>query len=82
VVALVGPNGAGKTTLMMLAAGMLRPNQGQLRVLGDRPSGRGTNPKIAFLAQERPLYRGFTVAETLRMGRELNLTWTTGTPSG
>jgi ABC-type multidrug transport system ATPase subunit len=32
VVALVGPNGAGKTTLLNIAAGLLRPTRGTVRV--------------------------------------------------
>jgi len=34
IVALIGLNGAGKTTLMRLALGMLRPSEGEVRVLG------------------------------------------------
>jgi ABC-2 type transport system ATP-binding protein len=40
ITGLVGPNGSGKTTLMNLIAGLLRPDQGTLSVLGlgpDRP---------------------------------------------
>ena len=33
-VALVGPSGSGKTTLAMLACGLLRPQQGRIRVDG------------------------------------------------
>jgi ABC-2 type transport system ATP-binding protein len=75
VVALVGPNGAGKTTLMSLTTGLLRPTTGQVRVFGQQPDGRGTHPGLSFLGQQKPLYPGLTVADTLRLGQQLNPTW-------
>ncbi|UXY20383.1 ABC transporter ATP-binding protein [Streptomyces cynarae] len=72
---LVGPNGAGKTTLMSIAANLLAPTTGTLRVFGARPDSAEAGRRVAFLAQEKPLYRRFTVAETLRLGRELNPGW-------
>ncbi|MFJ4470018.1 ABC transporter ATP-binding protein [Streptomyces sp. NPDC089424] len=72
---LVGPNGAGKTTLMGIAANVLEPTEGTLRVFGAAPESAEAGRRTAFLAQEKPLYRRFTVAETLRMGRELNPGW-------
>jgi ABC-2 type transport system ATP-binding protein len=77
VTALVGPNGAGKTTLLQLAVGLRKPTAGDVRVLGHSPrrEAAAVLPRIGFLAQEHPLYAGFTIAETLKLGRKLNPTW-------
>ncbi|MEU8525696.1 MULTISPECIES: ABC transporter ATP-binding protein [Streptomyces] len=64
ICALVGPNGAGKSTLLGLAAGLLRPTEGRLQA--------PARERIAYVAQDKPLYGQLTVAETLRLGRELN----------
>ena len=65
VVALVGPNGAGKTTLLHAVVGLLSPDQGRLTTSGE----------VAFMAQDKPLYGDFRVAEMLRFGRRLNPSW-------
>jgi ABC-2 type transport system ATP-binding protein len=77
VTALIGPNGAGKSTLLQLAVGLSRPTVGEVRVLGGDPrrDAGSVLPRVGFLAQEHPLYKGFTVAETLRLGRSLNPGW-------
>jgi ABC-2 type transport system ATP-binding protein len=77
VTALVGPNGAGKTTLLQMAVGLLRPSAGELRVLGcdPRQDVRDVLPRVGFVAQDHPLHKGFTLAETLELGRRLNPTW-------
>jgi ABC-2 type transport system ATP-binding protein len=77
VTGLVGPNGAGKTTLLQIAVGLHRPTSGRIRVLGLDPSREAVPllSRIGFVAQDRPLPQGFTVAETLEIGRRLNPRW-------
>jgi ABC-2 type transport system ATP-binding protein len=70
VTALVGGNGAGKSTLLNLAVGLLAPSAGRVETLGAVP--RAVLPRLGFVAQDHPLYRRFTVGETLKLGRKLN----------
>ncbi|MFF9770454.1 ABC transporter ATP-binding protein [Streptomyces sp. NPDC053086] len=70
VCAVVGPNGAGKSTLLALAAGLTTPTRGSLTVLGTTPAA--ARPRVGFVAQDKPLYPQLSIAETLRMGADLN----------
>ncbi|MFF0429433.1 ATP-binding cassette domain-containing protein [Streptomyces sp. NPDC004520] len=64
VAAVVGPNGAGKSTLLGLAAGLLHPTEGRITA--------PAREHLAYVAQDKPLHPRLSVADTLRMGRELN----------
>ncbi|MEU3794831.1 ABC transporter ATP-binding protein [Streptomyces fructofermentans] len=70
VCALVGPNGAGKSTLLSLAAGLIRPTEGTVHVLGTGPAE--ARERFAYVAQDKPLPPQLTVAGTLRLGADLN----------
>ncbi|MBM3933630.1 MAG: ABC transporter ATP-binding protein [SAR202 cluster bacterium] len=77
VTALVGPNGAGKSTMLELAIGLLAPTEGTVQVLGSSPTQEAEQvlPRVGFVAQEHPLYRGFSVEETLKMGKLMKQRW-------
>ncbi|MCQ4122729.1 ABC transporter ATP-binding protein [Rhodococcus tibetensis] len=75
VTALVGRNGAGKSTLMSVAVGLLTPQSGSVSVLGRSPGHTGISPGLSYLAQHKPLYGKFTVAEMLRFGQRTNAQW-------
>jgi ABC-2 type transport system ATP-binding protein len=77
VIGLVGPNGAGKTTLLQLAAGLRYPTSGSIEVFGAAPSPNDPAflARMGFVAQERPLYGDFSVADNLEVARHLNVRW-------
>jgi ABC-2 type transport system ATP-binding protein len=76
VIGLVGPNGAGKSTLLQLACGLIAPTSGTLSVLGSRPGSNAAHlARVGFVAQDTPVYASLSVADHLRMGARLNLSW-------
>ena len=74
VTALLGPNGAGKSTLVSLAAGLMRPDAGEVRVLGEDPAVRGAHiqRQIGLAPQEIGVYPQLTVTTNLRAFAELH----------
>jgi ABC-2 type transport system ATP-binding protein len=72
--ALIGPDGAGKTTLMRLAAGLLRPESGTLKVLGldVTTHAQDIQDRISYMPQRFGLYEDLTVAENLDLYAELH----------
>ncbi len=66
VTGLLGPNGSGKSTLLQLATGQLRPSQGWVRVLGERPwSNPGLNRYIGLCPEQDAFFEWMTGREFL-----------------
>ncbi len=65
IVGLLGPNGSGKSTLLKMAAGLIYPSSGTIRVHGREPDVHNKN-QVAYLPEIDHLYGWMTVTETLR----------------
>ena len=68
-IAMIGPNGGGKTTLLKLMLGLLRPNKGTIRVLGD-PTAKASH-HIGYVSQDVHINRSFpiTAIDVVLMGK-------------
>ncbi|MGD9042120.1 MAG: metal ABC transporter ATP-binding protein [Desulfobacterales bacterium] len=68
-IAMIGPNGGGKTTLLKLMLGLLRPNTGAIRVLGD-PTEKASH-HIGYVSQDVHINRSFpiTAIDVVLMGK-------------
>jgi ABC-2 type transport system ATP-binding protein len=77
VYGLVGANGAGKTTLIRHILGLLRAEQGAVRVFGLDPveDPVGVLSRIGYLSEENDLPGWMSVEELLRYSRAFYPKW-------
>jgi putative ABC transport system ATP-binding protein len=77
-IALMGPSGSGKSTLLHLIAGMDKPTEGRLTVLGEEPAtmreralARWRNNHIGFVFQSFNLIPVLTARENVELPLKL-----------
>jgi ABC-2 type transport system ATP-binding protein len=70
----IGPNGSGKTTTLRMIMRILHPDSGHIRVLGESvgdAAGSAILDRVAYLPEERGLYKQMKVRDVLRFYAEL-----------
>jgi lipopolysaccharide export system ATP-binding protein len=69
VVGLLGPNGAGKTTIFYMMVGLVRPDQGEVTLHGQRvtdlPMHRRARMGLGYLPQEPSVFRKLSVRDNI-----------------
>jgi len=64
VVGLLGPNGAGKTTTIRMMMDIIKPDSGEVTILGEKLS-EATKNRLGYLPEERGLYKKLSVLESI-----------------
>lgn len=76
IFSLLGPNGAGKTTTISMLSCLLRPNDGDARIMGHsiRSDQNGVKSALGVVPQDIALYEDLTARENLTFwGKMYNL---------
>jgi ABC-2 type transport system ATP-binding protein len=61
---IIGPNGAGKTTTIKMIMDIIRPDSGEVKILGEKFNESSKN-KIGYMPEERGLYKKARVLDTI-----------------
>ena len=67
ILGYVGPNGSGKTTTLKLLIGLLRPDRGEVRVLGEPLASRAWRHRVGYLPEHPYLYDYLTPGRVPRL---------------
>ena len=72
IIGFLGPNGAGKTTTLRMALGLIKPDEGHVKLFGGEPGAESAFGRIGFLPEERGLYKKQTARESIAHMARLN----------
>jgi ABC-2 type transport system ATP-binding protein len=62
---LIGPNGAGKTTTIRMMMDIIKPDSGEVKILGKKLD-EATKNSLGYLPEERGLYKKLRVMDSIR----------------
>jgi ABC-2 type transport system ATP-binding protein len=73
ILGFIGPSGSGKTTTVRLLAGIYKPTEGEVTVLGTSPANftPSTREKIGYMPQLFALYPELTVWENMNFAASI-----------
>jgi ABC-2 type transport system ATP-binding protein len=73
----LGRNGSGKTTTLHMLAGLIRPQAGEVRVLGCDPFTTGAEERqwVGYMSEKAMIPARTRVGSVLQLGRGLYPTW-------
>jgi ABC-2 type transport system ATP-binding protein len=71
---LIGPDGAGKTTAIRLLCGLLHPDEGAIRILGQDPvrNHDAITATVGYLSQRFSLYGDLSIDENIAFFAEIH----------
>jgi ABC-2 type transport system ATP-binding protein len=61
---IIGPNGAGKTTTLRMMMDIIKPDSGEVKILGEK-FNETSKSKLGYLPEERGLYKKLKVSESI-----------------
>ena len=78
IAGILGANGAGKTTLFSILSGMIKPDDGKIKLAGkditDTKMHKRANAGIVYLPQDTSIFRGLSVEDNIKAILEITYT--------
>lgn len=77
VYGLLGRNGSGKSTTIKMLVGLVQPDRGDARLLGEDIAAMqpATRSRVAYIAEGHPFFRWMTIAEAVAFARSFYPQW-------
>ena len=78
IAGILGANGAGKTTLFSILSGLIKPDDGKIKLAGkditDTKMHKRANAGIVYLPQDTSIFRGLSVEDNIKAILEITYT--------